>query len=590
MDEMLQQLSRAGRLLDCGAGDEAPDCGAGDHVPSSRLSLFCFAPPQLNQPFAAPGHRPLFRVYGRDTPFSELREATGLFLVFGACPSPALSALAHDPAAFAVVVDPDRRRIAETARALGDPGNILWLTGDVRAKRFGLDELFPPLLVRGFPAVLVPSAFEQAWMDSLGCLAEYAEVLYYRAVLHPLQGHDMRRSLPLREMARDPYCLDQHAHCFENLADYAVRPDIAGLRGAFQGGTALLVAAGPDLDKRLELIRHAKGRILIICVNNALRSLSKAGIEPDICLTMDPTFDIRESFAGVPPMPDCLCVAHRFCHIARDVFSRVAFFGNSLEAPLGRGTELARHGSVISAAFSLAELLGARRCILAGVQLASRNPWRLSYSQASVHGTASPPADIPLSNRFPQLYPVPLHDGSALFTTLNFRDAAQWLLTRIARSGIEVVNTSPESLVRETFVAVDENPEIPAGPQPPSVIGALPARTRPTRVREITAFGVERSGFWRGVRASAREVLAAHVPLDKGAALFRTFEANTVSYLVTRHGGFSNKDFHSSWFDSHDPETRRAALADYLRHVEAMADGLLERLNASLARLRELGR
>lgn len=590
MDERLHQLSKAGRLLDCGGEADAPDCGPGGHTPSAHLSLFRFAPPELSHPFAAPGHRPLFRVYDHDTPLAELREATGLFLVFGASPSEELSALAHAPEAFAVVVDPDRRRIAETARALNDPGNVLWLTGDARARRFGLDELFSPLLARGFPAVLVPKGFEQAWIDSLGCLAEYVEVLYYRAVLHPLQGHDMRRSLPLREMARAPYCLDQHAHCFENLADYAVRPDIGGLRGAFQGGTALLVAAGPDLDTRLDLIKKAKGRALIICVNNALRSLSKAGIEPDICLTMDPTFDIRESFAGVPPMPDCLCVAHRFCHITRDVFSRVAFFGNSLEAHLGHGTELARHGSVISAAFSLAELLGARRCILAGVQLASLNPWRLSYSRASVHGTASPPAAIPLINRFPQLYPVRLPDETTLYTTLNFRDAAQWFLTRIARSGIEVINTSPESLVRETFVAVDENPEIPAGPQPSAVISALPARTRPTRVREITVFGVERSGFWRGVRAAAREALAAHVPLDQGAALFRTFEANTISYLVTRHDGFSNKDFHSSWFDSHDPETRREALADYLRHAEAMAGDLLGRLNASLARLRELGR
>ena len=74
------------------------------------------------------------------------------------------------------------------------------------------------------------------------------------------------------------------------------------------------MAAGPDLDARLDLVRAAKGRALVICVNNALRSLARAGIEPDVCLTMDHTLDIRQSFTGLPPMPDCLCVAHRFSY------------------------------------------------------------------------------------------------------------------------------------------------------------------------------------------------------------------------------------------------------------------------------------
>jgi len=185
---------------------------------------------------------------------------------------------------------------------------------------------------------------------------------------------------------------------------------------------------------------------------------------------------------------------------------------------------------------------------------------------------------------------VPLPDGVTLYTTPNFRDASQWLLTRIARSGIEVVNTSAESLVRESFVSLDESPDFLPGPPPSAVRAGLPARTRPTRVREITAYGVARVAFWRETRAAAREVLAAHVPLERGALVFRQFEANTVSALVTRHGTFDNRAFHAAWFGSNDPDVRRAALADYLRHVEAMADGLLGSLGDSLSRLRELGR
>ena len=121
MDDILRKLSEAGRLLDCGGGPDAPLCGADGHEPSARLSFFNFVQPGLSRPFAA-DVRPLFLPSGGEASLATLREATGLFLVFGACPSQELSTLAHDPEAMVIVVDPDRGRVAEAARDLGDLG------------------------------------------------------------------------------------------------------------------------------------------------------------------------------------------------------------------------------------------------------------------------------------------------------------------------------------------------------------------------------------------------------------------------------------------------------------------------------------
>ncbi|EPR40227.1 protein of unknown function DUF115 [Desulfovibrio sp. X2] len=598
---MLERLAQAGGLLDCGGDGPHLPCSGKGHAPSSHDSLFRYVPPALRRPFADPDRPPVFSVYDGRTDLAELRRDTRLFLVLGACPSPELDALLHDPDAACVVVDPDRARLTalaeESGAAEGRAPKTIWVTGDVAAARFGLGGLFlSGIFDHGFPAVLAPRGEEEAWLEALGEVVEYVEVLYYRSAIHVLDGHDLTRCRPLRDVALSPYHLDQLAHCFENLPDYARCPDVEALRDSFAGGTAVLVGAGPDLDERLDLLRRLKGRALIICVNNALRTLVRRGIEPDICLVMDPALMIAKSYTDVPHLPDTLLVAHRFCHVPRRVFDRVVFFGNPIEQAAGPGTELPRHGSVISAAFSLAELLGAARCIIVGGQLASPDPWRLGYSAASIHGgSASSLAARPLIGTHPQLYPVRLPHGRTLYTTPNFRDASLWLLARMADSRMEVVNTSPDSLLFGPDITLDQDPALPPPapgmhvPHPSHVAASLPEHLPVRRVRELLAFGVERAAFWREVRAAAQTVLAAHTPLPQATAVFAHFEANTVSYLVSRFEDFDNQAFHTAWFAGHDREARRAALADYFRHVEGMANMLLSRLAVSLNRLRQLG-
>ncbi len=73
------------------------------------------------------------------------------------------------------------------------------------------------------------------------------------------------------------------------------------LAGKFSGLPAILVAAGPSLDKNVKLLAEAKDKALIIAVDSALPTLVANGVMPDLVGTIDPLELIFEKVAGVAP-------------------------------------------------------------------------------------------------------------------------------------------------------------------------------------------------------------------------------------------------------------------------------------------------
>lgn len=73
-----------------------------------------------------------------------------------------------------------------------------------------------------------------------------------------------------------------------NLPRVAQNPTVSVLHGLFRGVPAVLVAAGPSLDRNVHLLRHLKGRCVLIGINQSLRAMRAAGVEPDICVAIEP--------------------------------------------------------------------------------------------------------------------------------------------------------------------------------------------------------------------------------------------------------------------------------------------------------------
>lgn len=82
------------------------------------------------------------------------------------------------------------------------------------------------------------------------------------------------------------------------------------LENVFPGRPAVLVAAGPSLEKNVHLLRELEGRAVIISADTALRLLLPLGIKPDIVTTIDFNQVNFEKFKNVPIDPDIALVYH----------------------------------------------------------------------------------------------------------------------------------------------------------------------------------------------------------------------------------------------------------------------------------------
>ncbi len=90
------------------------------------------------------------------------------------------------------------------------------------------------------------------------------------------------------------------AYCSRNLANIASHPSAQRLDGVFEGVPAVIVAAGPSLDKNIARLKEVKGRAVIIAINQTVRALRRAGVQPDIVLACDYQ-NLAYQFEGVQP-------------------------------------------------------------------------------------------------------------------------------------------------------------------------------------------------------------------------------------------------------------------------------------------------
>lgn len=173
-----------------------------------------------------------------------------------------------------------------------------------------------------------------------------------------------------------------------NLGEAVDSPGIERLEGLFAGLPAVVLAAGPSLDLVLPRIHEIAQRALVVCVDTSLRSLLRAGLEPDFLVVVDPQYWNWRHLAGLSS-PSSLLVSEMTTWPA--VFRtarRGTFLGGSL-FPLGRRIELftgqkgrlGAGGSVATSAWDLGRLMGCAPLWMAGLDL--------SYPGGQTHAKAS---------------------------------------------------------------------------------------------------------------------------------------------------------------------------------------------------------
>ncbi len=94
-----------------------------------------------------------------------------------------------------------------------------------------------------------------------------------------------------------------------NVPTICAEADAARLTGLFAKRPAIVVAAGPSLDRNLTMLRRLRDRAVLIAVDTAVRPLLSAGLEPDLIVSVDPSRANARHLMGVPDLPRSWFVA-----------------------------------------------------------------------------------------------------------------------------------------------------------------------------------------------------------------------------------------------------------------------------------------
>jgi|GEM_PF-2082598 len=236
---------------------------------------------------------------------------------------------------------------------------------------------------------LSPSLAVETIMGTLNpvevkALEIFKHPVYYRL----LQGYFSELEKELSESIRISlvnlvtalqFSFRDHKNTLLNLKYLEVSSPVRNLFGAFSGKPAVVVCAGPSLDKNIHYLYEVKDRVLVIAVDTALRPLIERKIYPHIVVAGDPQDANFDHFRIVPPweLKDIFLVAELrvspliFKYWSGKIFlcdfgSQIMRWITSSYGDIGR---LMVWGSVSTVAISLAVELGCDPVILMGQDL-----------------------------------------------------------------------------------------------------------------------------------------------------------------------------------------------------------------------------
>lgn len=168
-----------------------------------------------------------------------------------------------------------------------------------------------------------------------------------------------------------------------NLPTYLASPSIGMLERRFAGYPAIIVSAGPSLDRNVAQLRDAAGRAVIIAVQTVFKPLLARGVQPDFVTTLDFSDLSRRFFEGVEDFGRTVMVAEpKASWAVVDAFrggrgpkARPALLLNNefaqrcVGASLAARAGLSAGSTVAHLSFYLAEYLGCDPIIFIGQDL-----------------------------------------------------------------------------------------------------------------------------------------------------------------------------------------------------------------------------
>ncbi|MCZ9886270.1 motility associated factor glycosyltransferase family protein [Brachyspira hyodysenteriae] len=143
---------------------------------------------------------------------------------------------------------------------------------------------------------------------------------------------------------------------------------------------AVIVSAGPSLEKNIKKLKEMKNKAIIIAVDTAMKPLSSHGISPHFVITIDPQKKNSKYFRNIHFENTVLISESSVDHEAVESFNGSIFFIDSIfplakyfMKPLGHRGDITMGGSVSTAAYDFAVKIGANPIIMIGLDLSFPN-------------------------------------------------------------------------------------------------------------------------------------------------------------------------------------------------------------------------
>lgn len=220
-----------------------------------------------------------------------------------------------------------------------------------------------------------------------------------------------------------------HANCLEDFEDVfpTDRP-------------AILVAAGPSLEKNVHLLKEAKGKFLIIGVDSALRYLVEQDVMPDIAIVADPLKPVRlfenEKVQEIPLAVYTEAnneVVRLMKHQKIVYVSSESAYSNRLFEIAGRNMYVLNGGgSVATYAFMLLMAWGYKKIVLLGQDLA--------LGADKVHAGKD---DLDLNKLNRNKIEIEGYYGEKVYTSPDYDYYRRWYEMAIRRlDDVEVINST----------------------------------------------------------------------------------------------------------------------------------------------------
>lgn len=162
-----------------------------------------------------------------------------------------------------------------------------------------------------------------------------------------------------------------------NLRTFEEAKPVRELAGILRGIPALVLGAGPSLDRVLPRLASLAERMIIVAVDTALGPCLDAGVEPDFLVVVDPQYWNTRHLDRLTLKNSILIsessthsrVFHLFPDLPTYFCSSLFPLGEYLEEAVGERGRLGAGGSVTTTAWDFARYLGATEIVTAGVDL-----------------------------------------------------------------------------------------------------------------------------------------------------------------------------------------------------------------------------